>query len=268
MVQPPQPPEIAAAALRLSPAQLAFELARPWLFFGAFVVASWTEHWWLALPLALATFLAGFVQLHDAMHNALGLSKPANERVLVLAGILILKSGHGLRVTHLRHHGRCLDADDPEGRVVHWPLWRVMIAGPFHVLGNRGLAMRLAPRTARDQIGETVVNAITAAVAITIWYLWASPAGLLYWAVVAAMSATLALWAAYIPHVLSPAHPLIRLAGLASRGWTPVINSFAYHDLHHQFPKVPTALLGSLARVVGPEIAYAGTTVHRPPSAP
>lgn len=243
-------PDTVVSGLRLGRGQLVFELIRPWALFAAFLGASAAGAWWIATPLAFATFLAGFVQLHDAMHAAFGLPKWANELVVTFAGLLLLKSGHGLRVCHLRHHGRTLAHDDPEGGVVHWPLWRVIVAGPFHVLGNRTLAMRLAPRNAREQIGETVLNVATAGFAVVLWTEWGSPAGLLYWGIAFALSATLSLWAAYIPHVLPETHPLVRLAGGLSQVWTPVLNSFAFHDLHHRFPKVPTALLGKAAKAV------------------
>lgn len=35
--------------------------------------------------------------------------------MLSLSGLLSLKSGHGLQVTYLRHHGRYLTEADPEG---------------------------------------------------------------------------------------------------------------------------------------------------------
>jgi fatty acid desaturase len=39
----------------------------------------------------------------------------------------------------------------------------------------------------------------------------------------------------------------VRSAGRIAQIWTPVISSFAFHHLHHAFPKVPTALLPVLA---------------------
>jgi fatty acid desaturase len=249
--------------LRLTRAQLAFELARPPLLFAIFVVASAFRLWVIAGPAALLCFLASFVLLHDAMHNALGLPRRTNELVIAASGLLLLKSGHGLRATHLRHHGRPLDEHDPEGGVVHWPLWRVVLAGPFHVLGNRALAMTLSKTTRREQALETGATAIAIALALALYFLAGSPAGLLYWAIAATLSATLALWAAYLPHVLSSRHPVVRGASRASRWWTPVLSSFAFHHLHHRYPRVPTGLLSTLAREVGPEIALADETLHR-----
>ena len=199
-----------------------FELARPLLFFSVFVVGSMFRLWIVAGPAALGCFLASFVLLHDAMHNALGLPRRTNELVIAASGLLLLKSGHGLRATHLRHHGRPLDEHDPEGGVVHWPLWRIVLAGPFHVLGNRALAMRLSKTTRREQAVETAATALAIMLALALYYFAGSPAGLLYWAIAATLSATLAPWAAYIPHVLSSRHPLVRVASWASRWWTPV----------------------------------------------
>src|SRR6476661_1209549 len=100
---------------QLSQFQRVIEFLRPWLLLGAYVFCAYLENWWLAIPLALATCLAGFVQLHDTIHNALGLSKNGNDLLLSLSALLLLKSGHALKVTHLRHHGQCLSDDDPEG---------------------------------------------------------------------------------------------------------------------------------------------------------
>ena len=136
-----------ADRLVLLPWHRAAELARPWLLLAAYVVVC-VEGWWPFAPLlALACFLAGFVQLHDAMHRSLGLSRVVNELVIGAAGLLLLKSGHALLATHMRHHGRVLAKDDPEAGVVHLRFVRVLWAGPFLVLGNRRRALEIAPRT-------------------------------------------------------------------------------------------------------------------------
>ena len=141
--------------LELTPAQRRIELARPWVLLAGYVGLALAGWWWLALPLAAVVCLAAFVQMHDAMHNSLGLPKPANERVLTLSGLLILKSGHGLQVTHLRHHGRCLTEADPEGAPATWSFGRVLWQGPWHTLMLRRESLRIAPHTRRIQLLET-----------------------------------------------------------------------------------------------------------------
>jgi len=254
-----------ADELRLSRAQVAFEIARPFALATAYVVSAAIECWLVAVPLALACFLASFVLLHDTMHNALRLERGTNDRLITLAGLLLLKSGHGLRVTHLRHHGRPLEPDDPEGQVVRWSLPRVLLAGPFHILGSRVVAMRISKATRALQIRETIATVLVLALAFGLDFATGTRVALVYWAVAATLSGTMALWAAYIPHTLSSRHPLVRAASSLSRWWTPVLNSFAFHHLHHEYPRIPTALLPRLAREVGDDIAFADETLHPRP---
>jgi hypothetical protein len=42
-----------------------------------------------------------------------------------------------------------------------------------------------------------------------------------------------------------------------------VLDSLAYHDLHHRYLRVPTSLLPALATPLGPEVAFADATIHR-----
>jgi len=234
--------------LTLSPAQLAIELARPWVLLALYVVVAASGHVLWSIPIAVAVAFATFVQMHDATHESLGLSKRGHAIVLVLAAQLLLKSGHAIKATHLRHHGKCLGDADPEGAPARWSLRRVLFAGPFHALALRLSALQIAPRTARAQILETLGSAVVVGLAIGAYVVFRSPVGLVYWAVAAAVSATMPLWAAYIPHRLASRSPPVRAAAKLARVWTPVVNSFAYHHVHHAHPKVPTALLPYIAR--------------------
>lgn len=234
--------------LQLTPTQQVVELLRPWLLFTLYVLTAAAGWWWLALPLAVATCLAGFIQMHDAIHLSLGLSKSAHDFVISASGLLLLKSGHGLQITHLRHHGRCLEHDDPEGVCATWPFYRVLLEGPLHIFTMRFYAFKRASHTRRFQVIETAATLGLLILAIALYVFLKSWVGLAYWAVAASLSATIPLWAAYLPHRLAPEHPAVRSAGRIAQIWTPVISSFAYHHLHHAFPKVPTALLAVMAK--------------------
>lgn len=237
--------------LRLKPAQIFIELVRPWLLFALYLFTA-AEGWWLlAVPLAVATCMAGFIQMHDSIHQSLGISKRAHELILSASGLLLLKSGHGLQVTHLRHHGRCLKEDDPEGVCATWPFYRVLLEGPLHIFTMRFYAFRRASHTRRFQIIETIITVFVLLLAIALYVFLKSYVGLVYWAVAALLSATIPVWAAYLPHRLAPEHPAVRSAGRIAQIWTPVVSSFAFHHLHHAFPKVPTVLLPSMAGRAG-----------------
>jgi beta-carotene hydroxylase len=255
-------------SLQLSAAQRLVELARPWAIFALYLTFALAHQWWLAIPAALATCLAAFVQMHDTIHRSLGLSKKGHELMLSLSALLLLKSGHGLQITHLRHHGRCLAQDDPEGACAHWPFYRVMLQGPFHILAMRLYSLRTSPNTRRIQLIETAATGALLILALAIYFLFGSPAGLVYWAVAAALSATMPLWAAYLPHRLAPRHPAVKTAARFARIWTPVVNSFAYHHAHHAFPKIPTVLLPVAARQLDFSKADFGVHEHQHHSQP
>lgn len=236
------------APLQLKPAQRAIELIRPWILLALYLLTAAKGWWIVAVPLAVVVCLAAFIQMHDAMHRSLGFSKEAHDLILLASGLLLLKNGHGLQVTHLRHHGRCLKDDDPEGVCATWPLYRVMFEGPFHIFNMRFYALRRASHTLRFQILETVATVCLLLLAVALYIFGGSSVGLVYWAVAASLSATIPLWAAYLPHRLAPEHPMVRSAGRIAQIWTPVISSFAYHHLHHAQPRIPTALLPVAAR--------------------
>jgi fatty acid desaturase len=247
--------------LTLTRIQQAIELLRPWLLFAAYLFCS-LEGWWLiAVPLAAVSCLAGFIQMHDAIHRSLGLTKRGHDIALFLSGLLLLKSGHGLQVTHLRHHGRCLKQDDPEGACATWPFYRVLLEGPLHLFSMRFYSLKTAPNLRAFQILETLATICLVLAAVGAYLVYGSFTGLVYWAVAALMSATIPIWAAYIPHRLAPEHPAVRLGGKIAQVWTPVISSFAYHHLHHAFPKTPTALLPELAKL--PHAANYHAFVHK-----
>src|SRR6185295_8281299 len=98
---------------------------------------------------------------------------------------------------------------------------------------------RRALHTMRFQVIETVVTVLLVVLAIVAYVVLKSPVGLVYWAVAASLSATIPVWAAYLPHRLAPEHPAVKSAGRIAQIWTPVVSSFAFHHLHHAFPKVP-----------------------------
>lgn len=262
MPQPKAIPRDAAVAL-LSEPQLILELIRPWGLFLAYWILARGGHFWLAVPFAVATCLAAFVQAHDTIHASLGLPRAYNELMLSASSLLLLKSGHALRATHLRHHGQCLGERDPEGAPAHWTLSKVLWHGPFHMLALRRDALAIAPRTRGVQLTETAATVVLLGGAVLLYVYGGDATGLVYWAVAATVSALMPLWAAFIPHRLASHNPVIRGAARLAQVWTPVLSSFAYHHVHHRFPKVPTALLPSLAR--GSDVGSEHDHVHEDP---
>jgi fatty acid desaturase len=232
----------------LSKGQRIMELLRPWLLLGLYIFFAAEDWWWLAIPTAAAAGLAAFVQMHDCIHNSLGLSKKANDRLLSISALLLLKSGHCLQVTHLRHHAQCLSDKDPEGEPARWSFSKVLLNGPYHIFALRLHSLKMAPNSRGIQLMETGLTLLLLLIFIALFYFFGNAIGLVYWAVIFVLSASMPVWASYIPHHLASRNP-VRLAGARmARIWTPVVSSFAFHHVHHAYPKVPTALLAKAAQ--------------------
>jgi fatty acid desaturase len=224
------------------------EVARPWILLAGYLVTAAFGLWWVAVPLSFCVMLAAFVQLHDTIHGSLGLSKKANNFLLTASGLLLLKSGKANQVTHLRHHGMNLGKNDPEGQPANWKFWKVIFHGPYHVLSMRWESMKIAPRTRKRQLWETGLTVLILVVILLSYFVFDSWIGMVFWGAAFVMSSTMPIWATYIPHHLAPANPLRLVSMRLVRFWTPVITSFAFHHLHHDHPKVPTALLPEVAK--------------------
>jgi fatty acid desaturase len=91
-----------------------------------------------------------------------------------MSGLLLLKSGHALQVTHLRHHGRCLKEDDPEGVCATWPFYRVLFEGPLHIFAMRFYAFRTGSNLRRFQIIETAATVLLLSAATGLYYFFES----------------------------------------------------------------------------------------------
>ena len=236
-----------AKKYQLSGFYILMELIRPWLLLAVYIICALQHWWWVAIPLAVATIFAAFVQMHDSIHNALNLPAKLNSFVLGMCALLILKSGHGAKVTHLRHHGQCLSENDPEGAPANWELKQVFLNGPYHVFTMRFASLKISPNTKFIQLFETLLTLLLLIGFVVLYLKTGIAAGLVYWGVAFVLSALMPLWASYIPHKISLKNPT-RLIGVGlSRIWTPIISSFAFHHLHHCYPKIPTALLPKAA---------------------
>ena len=222
---------------------VAVELGRPVVLLGLFGGLAARGWWWAAAPVSLAAVFAASVLVHDLIHGSLGLSRRANETALALAALLLVKSGHGLRVLHLAHHRRCLHDDDVEGRVARASFASLALGGPWLALESRVEAYRQDHRTRGLQVAETVANVAVLAGGAALHVLTHSPALLVYWACVVLVTITAPIWGAKIPHMVPFDHPVVRrLASLTGR-FTPATASVLLHELHHRAPSLPVSLL-------------------------
>jgi fatty acid desaturase len=183
---------------------------------------------------SVCLFLAAFSLAHDVSHSALRLPRRANEAALAASALVMLVSGHAMRLMHLRHHGHTLAKDDLEGLGARLPLLDAFAAGPRNMIDLRMAAWRAANRAGRAwQIGETLASIALAAMAMAL----PTRTLALHVGVSIAMQMTMSVWASHVPH-----NAPVWMTAFAERlafTRSPVLLSLAYHDLHHRKPGIP-----------------------------
>jgi fatty acid desaturase len=196
--------------------------------------------WPGALVASAALWLAAFETTHDLVHDALGLGRRAGAVAITIAGALQLSSGHAMLVSHLWHHKRPFADDDYEGAAARGDAAHALLLSPWWALAARAHAFRRAgARLRRRQVAEHAL-----ALALTV-ALWASGVPSLRIYVVVALAAHLSapVWAGRIPH-RAPAW-LLALAAALGRLGSPTALALAYHERHHQAPRVPCRRLAA-----------------------
>ena len=189
---------------------------------------------------AVGLFLAGFSFAHDLAHGALGLPARTNRLLLALAGATMLTSGHGMRVAHLRLHAAPLADDDFEGAAARGALFRALLLAPYFAFAVRREAWRRASRLDRRwQLGEHVASLVLALLVV----------GRTYALVAFALQLLAPVWAGRIPHTAP--RWIIRCARAFAWTRSVTVLSLAFHDAHHEHPKVPTLSLASLRSEAG-----------------
>lgn len=195
----------------------------------------------VAAMASVGLFLTSFTVAHDASHGALGLSRRAHRVLVSLAALPMLISGQAMRRMHAIHHARPLADDDLEGDGARRSALGAIATGPCNAVALRIAAFRRAPRTERVvQLAESLAGLALGLV------LAASgrPALVTYVVTALVLQLSMSFWASHVPHH-APAWAIAasrRLSFLRS----PVLLSLAFHELHHQRPRVPCQELASV----------------------
>jgi fatty acid desaturase len=194
---------------------------------------------------ALLFYFQCFALAHDAMHASLGLSRRVNRWVLTLSAACMLLPGHGMRVLHFQHHASPLGEGDVDGEMARYGYLGALLRAPLFGARYPIRAYRAVAPALRARVGLEF-----ACVAAVVLVGSATAYGRAYLLLCVVQLAFMGVWAAKIPH-----HPPSWLLAVGMKlAWlrSPVIASLLYHDLHHQKPHVPCALLAGKADAAAP----------------
>ncbi len=200
---------------------------------------------WLIVGAALSFFffLTGLRQSHHAQHASLGIGRIAHDCLLFVLSVAMLTSMHAIRVTHLHHHRHCLDSEDEEAIHASWPLWKVVLWGPYLIVRLHRAGWRLGRARDRRFIAAEV-GSLVIALSLVFWF----RIPMLMWHIAAMVfgECLTGFFAVWIVHRGCHADGQI---ARTQRGWLKNLVSYSmfFHLEHHLWPAVPTCHLHRLA---------------------
>lgn len=226
--------------LRISGWQRLQSLIRPLICVTLYFLFA-LRGWWIPALGALAglMFITYVSTSHDLVHRTLGWSRPANEILLAVIELLVLRSGHAFRITHLHHHRRFPASDDVEGAAAQMPLWRALIEG----IGQQPRLFFWAWNRARsyerrwllfEAIGCT---GLTAGSCLALRW---SVVPFVYVAVVIISSWLYPVATVWIPHNREGKDAFGQTHAVRGRFVPALLLQHTYHLEHHLYPSVPS----------------------------
>ena len=247
-VRLPSLDELGRDLLSVSGAERVLSIARPLVCLGMYGVLA-AKGWWVPAIVAVGAlmFITYVSTTHDLVHRTLGFSRKANEFWLCVLELMVLRSGHAFRRTHLEHHRHFPEEDDVEGRVARMTWWRALLDG----VGNQARLFIWASGRARKD--ERRWMWCEAAGVIAIWgasiaCVGTRPELLVYCVTVMVGSWVYPFATVWVPHRAEGKTALEQTHLLRGR-WVPeLFLQHTYHLEHHLYPSVSSHRWPELGR--------------------
>lgn len=219
-------------------------LSLPWLLLS--LTLAHYQFYFFALGASFMFFMVGLRQVHDAFHQALGLTLWGNHLLLYLLGLLMLGSMRAVKVNHLRHHRYCLEEDDIEGKYAKMSWWKALfLFSPIYFFYHHYKALQYGNKNDRHWIiFELLSNAI-----ILFFVFFILDYSLLIYHYIAMIIGQLlsVFFAVWTVHHGAEDH-IYMARTIRHSIKSNITYQLFYHVEHHLFPAVPTKRLPILAK--------------------
>lgn len=215
----------------------------PWLIISLFI--AYKGYYFLAFPLSGIYFLTTLRQVHNGIHNSLGLSRKATRISLLINSIFISVSASAIKFNHLRHHKYNLSKEDYEGITATMKWYEAILYGPIFMFNIHLNTIKKGNSTYRKQLFlETFL--IILFVTISIYFKWIF---FIYHIIVMmffeGLMAFFAVWSVHHDTEQNPEFPRTQRGA----GWKSFISAdMFYHLEHHLFPSIPTHNLKKISK--------------------
>jgi beta-carotene hydroxylase len=244
--------------LEVTPFQRIWSILRPVFCAAAYFVFA-AHGWWVPAVVAVAglMFITYVSTSHDLLHRTLGFSRRVNDTLLAFTEMLVLRSGHAFRLTHLQHHRHFPQDDDVEGLVARLSWWRALLSG----IGNQSRLFFWAWKraAAKDRLWMTIEAAWAIGVVVVSIALFPTTKILLIYVILIVTSSWLyPLATVWIPHRVDGKDKLTQTHAVRGRLVPELFLQHTYHLEHHLYPAVPSYSWRELARRLDPFLRARG----------
>lgn len=251
--------------LKVSTAQRVWSILRPIICVAAYFIFAF-HGWWVPAVLSVAglMFITYVSTSHDLLHRTLGYPRWLNECLLSLIEMLVLRSGHAFRISHLCHHRHFPDSEDMEGKAAKMPLWRALLEG----VGQQTRLFVWAWRRGRSSEKRWMfVEGLWAASFLIAAVLWwpKTPVFLVYAGLVVTSSWLYPVATVWIPHRAEASHVLFQTHAVRGLLVPELFLQHTYHLEHHLYPSVPSFNWKKLAQRLDPYLKSQGVEPLRIP---
>lgn len=237
---------------------------RPVLTMASYVLLIANDWYWLLAPWAGFHFVYLLGLCHEAVHGAAGIGPKATNYLLLFGGLGLMESGHGFRLTHIRHHSDMCEADDIEGEGARTTWWGSLLMGPIFLPRVLAWAIRHSKKMPIQHQWIMLEVALVAMLWVLMWPLliYVPEVGI-YMCLMWLVSWIKPFSLSYLLH-LDYDHNKADQIGVSVRGWLLKQSLFGltWHMEHHLYPQVPTHRLPELATRLQPWMSDEALIYH------
>lgn len=215
----------------------------PWLILSLYIASK--GYYLLAFPFSVIYFLTTLRQVHNGIHNALGLSKKATRFSLLINSIFMAVSASAIKFNHLRHHKYNLSEEDYEGITATMKWFEAILYGPIFMFNIHLNTIKKGNKIYKNQLfTETffIILFVFLACYFEINFLIYHILIMFFFE---GLMAFFAVWAVHHDTEENPEFPRTQRGS----DWKSFISAdMFFHLEHHLFPSIPTHNLKKISK--------------------
>ena len=215
----------------------------PWLMIS--LTLAYYEYYLIAIPFSAIYFMTTLRQVHNGIHNSLGLNKKWTRFSLLLNSILMSVSTSAIKFNHMRHHKYNLSEEDYEGVTATMKWYKAIIYGPVFMFNLHLKTIQNGNMTYKRQLLIDTLCIIAFVFSVFYFNLTFLKYHITFMMFCEGLMAFFAVWTVHHDTEENPEFARTQRGS----GWKNFITVGMFHHLeHHLFPAIPTYNLSKISR--------------------